>query len=188
MESHTQSADLQTTLAAILASIKNIRDENKTSVQSIRENAIKQYKTLQDVNKKIIAAVHEQSKQNKALLEATEKKISDKVESIRANVEFALEVNNSRISECEARVGSIEERVQGQATTIIEFVSEQEHRFEELRQQINRLQRTSMPASLCHIKPLMNLTHNQNSLATRATIPYSSCAHANEIWKQLTTV
>ena len=85
-------------------------------------------------------------RQNKALLEATEK-ISDKVECIRGNVELALEVNSLHISECKARVGSIEEWVQGQATTISEFVSEQEHQFEELTQQINRLQRTCMPAS-----------------------------------------
>ena len=57
------------------------------------------------------------------MLEATEKKISVKVESICANVELALEVNSSRISERETRVGSIEERVQGQVTTISEFVS-----------------------------------------------------------------
>ena len=38
MESQTQTADLQTTLAAILASIQNIRDENKTSIQNIQSN------------------------------------------------------------------------------------------------------------------------------------------------------
>ena len=69
MEFHTQSADLQTTLAAILAGIQNIGDKNKTSVQSIREDAIKQNKALHDENKKkIFVAVHAQSKQNKACL------------------------------------------------------------------------------------------------------------------------
>ena len=88
---------------------------------------------MHDENKKIFATVNDESKQNKVLLDATEKKISDKVESIRANVELALEVNSSHISECVARVDLIEDRVQGQATTISEFVSEQEHRFKELR-------------------------------------------------------
>ena len=150
MESQTQTVDMETTLATILANMQGMRDNIQTVLnenKSAKEDAIKQNKALHDENKKIFAAVHDQSKQNKALLEATEKKISDKVESIRANVELALEVNSSRISECEARVGLIEERVQGQATSISEFVSKQEHRFEELRQQINRLKRTSMRAS-----------------------------------------
>lgn len=50
-------------------------------------------------------AVQDQSKQNETLLETAKKKISEKVELISPNVELGLEVNNSRISECEARVG-----------------------------------------------------------------------------------
>ena len=91
--------------------------------------------------------MHEQSRQNKAFLESAEKKITDKVESIHANVEMVLEMNNSRISECESRVMLIEERVQVQATRINEFVSKQEQRLDYVNQQINRLQRSSVPAS-----------------------------------------
>lgn len=48
----TQSADLQTTLATILVSIQTIRYENKSNIQSIREDVNKQNKTLHEENTK----------------------------------------------------------------------------------------------------------------------------------------
>ena len=58
------------------------------------------------------------AKQNKSIIEADEKKITEKVESIRADFEAALEINNSRITECETRMLSVQERVQSQMTAI----------------------------------------------------------------------
>ena len=45
------------------------------------------------------------------MLEATEKRISERVEIIRSNIESVIEVNNSRISECEAKISGMEARV-----------------------------------------------------------------------------
>ena len=58
MESQTQTAGSQKTLAAILASIQNIRDENKTSIQNIQSNI----QTVRGENK---SAKEDAIKQNK---------------------------------------------------------------------------------------------------------------------------
>ena len=60
-ESQTQSADIQLTLAAILANMwglsdnmQTIRDENETSVQPIREDAINKTKLCMIKTKKYL--------------------------------------------------------------------------------------------------------------------------------------
>ena len=74
-----ESQELQNTLAAILANIQKLSEENKVG----RDEAVKQNKSLQslhDENKKMYTAVHDQAKQNKQLLESMEKRIADKLE------------------------------------------------------------------------------------------------------------
>ena len=135
-EPQTLSVDMQATLASILVNI-----------QKAQEDATKQNKSLHDENKRIFMAIHDQAKQSKQLLESTEKSIGEKVELIRNNIETALEANNSRNSECEAKMSRIEERVVHLTSTVSELVAEQDQRIQELRQQLIRLQSTSTPAN-----------------------------------------
>ena len=96
------------------------------------EDAAKQNKSLHDENKRIyysIYAVHDQAKQNKQLLESTETRIGEKVELIRTNIELALVANNSRLSDCEAKINVIEERMVSHTLTVNELVAEQEQRL-----------------------------------------------------------
>ena len=125
------TAEIQNTLAVLLANMK-----------SISEEASKQNKVLHDENKKIYASVQDQSKQ---MLESTEKWISEKVEIIRSNIESVLEVNNLCISECEAKISGIEEKVVWHASTMSELVAEQDLRIQELQHQMSWLQSTSSP-------------------------------------------
>ena len=90
--------------------------------------------------------MHEQAKQNKQLLESTEKRIGEKVELIRTNIELPLEANNSRLSDCEAKINVMEERMVNHTSRVNELVAEQEQRIQELKQQLTRL-----PVSYTHL-------------------------------------
>ena len=79
------------------------------------------------------------------MLEAAEKRISETVEAMRANIESSLEANNSRVSECEAKISGIEEKVVQHASTVNKLVAEQDLRIQELQHQMSRLQNTSSP-------------------------------------------
>ena len=141
-----EALELQNTLVALLANMQKMSEDNKAT----KEEAIKQNRSLQslhDENKKIYTAVHDQAKQNKQLLESTEKRIGEKVELIRTNIELALEANNSRLSDCEAKINVIEERMVNHTSMVNELVAEQEQRTQELKQQLTRLQSTSTPAN-----------------------------------------
>ena len=137
------SADLQATINAILASIQSVRDENK----QLRHDSKNQNRVIHEENKKILAAVHEQAKQNKNIVEAAEKKITEKVESIRVDFEAALEVNNSRITECETRMLSVEDRMQSQTTAINDFINSHENKLEILEQQMKKYGKLLHPQS-----------------------------------------
>ena len=63
--SYTHLLELQNTLAALLANMQKLSEENKANKE-------------------------EAAKQNKQLLESTEKRIGEKVEIIRSNIETAL--------------------------------------------------------------------------------------------------
>ena len=100
-----EGLELQNTLAALLANMQKMSEENRPNKEEIKANvqklseenkankeeAAKQNKSLHDENKRIYTAVHDQAKQNKQLLESTEKRIGEKVEIIRSNIETALE-------------------------------------------------------------------------------------------------
>ena len=89
--------------------------------------------------------VQEQSKRSKQMLDAAEKRISETVEAMKANIEANLEANNSRVSECEAKLADIEEKVVQHKSTVNEVVAEQDLRIQELQHQVSRLQSTSSP-------------------------------------------
>ena len=128
-------------------SIQKISEENKASqagIQKLPAEAEKRNKSLHDENKKIYGAMQEQSKQSKQML-AAEKQISESVEVMRANIESSLEANNSRVSECEAKISGLEEKVVQHASTVNELVAEQDLRIQELQHQMSRLQNTSSP-------------------------------------------
>lgn len=141
MVEQQQHSDLSSTFAALLANIQSLknniqsfREEKRkkynqfeiiiiityyrfvmiiiTTFNLIREDTKQQKKSVHEENKKIYAADYEQSKQNKALINSAVKKITEKVESTRAHFETALEISTSRISECETRDVSVEERIQ----------------------------------------------------------------------------
>ena len=122
-----EGLELQNTLVALLANMQKLSEANN-------EEAAKQNKSLHDENKRIFMSVHDQAKQSKQLLESTEKRIGEKVELIRSNIETALEANNSRISECEAKITGIEERVTHHTSTVNELVAEQDQWIQELKQ------------------------------------------------------
>ena len=105
--------------------MKTMSEENKASQAGIQKLSVeveKQNKSLHDENKKLYTAVQEQSKRGKQMLDAAEKRISETVETMKANIEARVEVNNSRVSECEAKLSGIEEKVVQHRSTVNELV------------------------------------------------------------------
>ena len=126
--------------------LKSVHEDTKIlneNLKSVRDEAKNQ-------NKKIFAAIHEQAKQNKIIVEAAESKIMEKVASIRVESESAIDLTNTRVTECETRVIGVEECMREQTAAVNESINTHENKLEALEQKIKQIQRTT-PVSYTHL-------------------------------------